>query len=250
MNNSLKYLIAEDSLHVCKGIKERTDQFPNWICCAFAHHIDEAIKLIKDERPQLIFLDWALKGGSAYDILREIENLHEYHPYIIFNTGYQSENPEIPQEIINNFKVDKYLIKPIWENLRINLARYFSEAEQKVKFCPAAKNDVWLTDNTRKYCRVHLPDLACIIQDLKNPHQKIFYFINHQKLIIKISWADIIQLLKKHNTAFFISNYRYSIITKNHLGHFDGQLVHIPSIELKVEITREKISAFKKWLEA
>ena len=137
MNTDLKYLIIEDSLKVCEGIAERMQPFIKWKACVFAHHVDDAKRIVMIENPRLIFIDWALKGGSAYDVLAHIQNISNYNPYIIFNTGYQSENPEIPQEIINNYKIDKYVVKPLWENLRKNLSTYLQEAEKKSRrnFC-------------------------------------------------------------------------------------------------------------------
>lgn len=127
----LTYLVVENAPDVCEGIIRRMKNFDRWESLGYCVGVKETIEKIKTTKPHLLYLDWGLNGGSAYEILQEVQNLSGYNPYIIFNTGFQKDNPEIPQEIINKYKVDKYLVKPLWENLRIHLPQYLQEAEEK-----------------------------------------------------------------------------------------------------------------------
>lgn len=125
MSTDLNYLVAEDSIIAFEGIEERMEPFRQWRSCGFAPHIDTVKDCINEFRPALIFLDWSLQGGNAFDVLQHISVICGYTPYIIFNTGYQNEQPDIPQELFNKYTVDKYLLKPIWKQLRENLEVFF-----------------------------------------------------------------------------------------------------------------------------
>lgn len=251
MNSKQKYLIVEDSINVCEGIKKRVDDFPSWHCCSFAHHVEDAITTIKEHLPSLIFMDWSIKGGSAYEVLQFIENSQNYNPYIIFNTGYQSENPEIPQEITNNYKIDKYLIKPIWENLAQNLSNYLSEASIKADDAShIKKSTLWLVDVDKKRHHINLKQLSCIVQYHGKPYCKDLHFTHHQHITVKMSWEKLIAILSEYELDFFVVHSRYAIIIKDHVACYERPVVRIHHPSIKIEVVREKLRDFEKWLEA
>lgn len=247
MARTLTYGIIEDSLKVCDGIKERMEDYPEWKCCGYLHHKTEAIQAIKENMPQLIFLDWALKGGSAYEVLTEIVNIHSYNPYIIFNTGYQSENPEIPQEIINNFKIDKYLVKPLWENLRLHLDEYLREAELKCSHPPAKQSEIWLMDVSRKKERINVENIVCVLQDFQNPYHKVF-IVNNRSIMVKISWTAVTRLLDKHEVNYFITNNREHVVVRKFIQKYKRPYLQLVHLKQKVEVVKNKLCAFEKWL--
>lgn len=248
MNTNLKYLIIEDSLKVCDGIAERMQAFSKWKSCSFAHHVEDAKKISAKEKPQLIFIDWALKGGSAYEVLSHIQNIPNYHPYIIFNTGYQSENPEIPQEIINNYKIDKYVVKPLWENLRKNLSTYLTEAEKKLEQNIVVK-EIWLTDIQKRKVHINLLDLICICQDSENHYSKNFYISNIERITFKISWIEIIEILKQNKICFFVTNSRHHLITKQFIESYKRPFIKMKNFPFKIEVVKEKLHEFEVWIE-
>lgn len=247
MSTNLKYLIIEDSLKVCEGIVERMQSFTKWTACSFAHHVENAKKIASAEKPQLIFIDWALKGGSAYEVLAHFQNIPNYYPYIIFNTGYQSENPEIPQEIINNYKVDKYVVKPLWENLRINLSTYLFEAEKKLEQTTIIKQ-IWVTDIHKRKVHINLHDLICVCQETENHYTKNFFINNHPTLTIKICWHEIIELLKENEIDFFVTNGRHHLIIKKHIANYKRPFIRLKNFPHKIEVVREKLHDFEMWL--
>lgn len=250
MAPALTYSIVEDSLKVCEGIRERMDDFPEWTCCGYLHHQAEAIKVIKEHKPQLIFIDWALKGGSAYEVLAEIMMISDYAPYIIFNTGYQSENPEIPQEIINNFNIDKYLVKPLWENLRLHLKEYLSEAERKSRKAKGKQNEVWMMDVERKKHKIYINSIVCVLQDFENPYSKIFILDNAMTITVKISWNGISKLLEGNGIDYFVTNNREHIVVKNFVKGYKRPFVQLAHLKQRVEVVKNKLCAFEKWLVA
>jgi len=247
MTTDLKYLIIEDSLKVCEGIAERIQPFTNWTACVFAHHVDDAKQIASAEKPQLIFIDWALKGGSAYEVLLHIQTIPDYYPYIIFNTGYQSENPEIPQEIINNYKIDKYVVKPLWENLRNNLSTYLIEAEKKLEQTAKLKQ-IWLTDIHKRTVQINLQDLVCICQEVDNHYHKSFCLHNQSTVTVRISWHEIIDVLKENEIDFFVTNSRHHLIIKKYIECYKRPYIKLKNFGHKIEVVKEKLHEFDMWL--
>ena len=248
MSTNLKYLIVEDSIKVCEGIQKRLEAFKFWSTCGFAHHVDHAIEKISNQRPQLIFLDWALRGGSAYDVLKHIQNIQNYDPYIIFNTGYQSDNPEIPQEIVNNYKIDKYIVKPIWENLRQNLEKYLNEAIRKNGILVKSKTIIWITDISKVQHHVELLTLVCVLQHFSNPYFKIFYFKDETSITVKLSWQKIIELLKNHSIDYFVSNSKLHIVVKDYIKSYNRPFIYLLHFKQKIEVVKDKLCSFEQWL--
>ena len=82
--SNYKYLVIEDDTNVWGNIERRMDHFANWESCGFCDELETSIDKIKTEKPQLIFTDWSIKNGNAYEILNFIEEIPYYKPYIIF----------------------------------------------------------------------------------------------------------------------------------------------------------------------
>lgn len=242
------YMIIEDSLVVCKGIKGRMDDYPEWKCRGLLHHVARAIEKIKTCKPDLIFIDWSLKGGSAYEVLSSVCNLPGYAPYIIFNTGYQSENPEIPQEIINNYKIDKYLVKPLWENLRWHLAEYLEEAKNKTGKPGQRIEETWLKDISRKNYHIKVSSIVCILQHFENPYHKTMVLDNDLQITLPSSWGTIIELLNSHEVNFFVTNSREHIVIKEHIEYYNRPYVKVFHLNQRIEVVKNKLSAFERWL--
>jgi len=80
---------------------------------------NEAMKLIKSEKPDLVFLDVQLREMNAFEILEKINPI-DFR--IIFTTGHQ----EFAISAIKNNALD-YLLKPIdKDDLQIAIDKYFN----------------------------------------------------------------------------------------------------------------------------
>ena len=102
----ITYVIIEDEERSRNVLKKMIDKhFPDLILLGASDGVDEGIKLIKKENPELIFLDIQLKDGSGFDILK---GLGKISSWIIFTTAYDSY-------AIKAFKFSAldYLLKPI-----------------------------------------------------------------------------------------------------------------------------------------
>ncbi|MEQ1554515.1 MAG: response regulator [Ferruginibacter sp.] len=249
-SNKLTYLVVENAPDVCEGIIRRMDEFTNWHSLGYCLGVKETVQKIENEKPQLVFLDWSLNGGSAYEVLQTIQNLPKYNPYIIFNTGYQKDNPEIPQEIINNYKVDKYLIKPLWENLRTNLAAYLLAAEEKINLHKTKDKSIWITDDNGHKILINLEEIICIVQHPTEQRSRNVFFTSKDKQItLPLQWQKIYDLLKNNEVNFFVTKHRSHLVVKKHIEKFEKPFVRMKGLTaFKIDVVKENCSAFEDWL--
>lgn len=248
MNTEFNYLVVEDSRKVCEGIQERMEAFSNWHACSFAHHVDDAWQIISNQRPELIFIDWSLKGGSAFEVLQQVQNIQGYNPFIIFNTGFQSDNPEIPQEIINHYKVDKYLVKPFWEKLRLFLADYVAEAEKKA-LKQFADTIIFITDSDHVKTKVNLLNLICICKDPTDSSKKTLFFDKNSTVRVKATWPAVLSILDKHKLDYFVTNKKEHLVVKTYIEEYNRPLIFLKGFPRKIEVVKDRLHRFEEWLE-
>jgi len=248
-NGRYIFLVVENAPDVCEGIIRRMEKFDNWQTAGYCVGVKEAISEINTIRPHLLFLDWSLNGGSAFEIMQHIQNTAGYHPYIIFNTGFQKDNPEIPQELINNYKVDKYLVKPLWENLRNNLPTYLKEAEEKALNNLPKSKAVWIEDVNGVKISLQPDKVICICQHPAQPRTRIFYIDNHTKEIhVPLQWNKCYDMLKNSGVDYFISKNRSHLVIKQYIEIFEKPFIRLRNFPAKFEVVKENIKAFESWL--
>ncbi len=248
-NTVYKYMVVENVIDVCEGIERRMKPFTTWQSVGYSTGIKDAIEKISNKKPQLIFLDWSLNGGSAFEVLQQIANMPQYDPYIIFNTGYQADNPEIPQEIINNYKIDKYLVKPLWEKLRNNLAVYIKEAEDKATATGNKNKQIWLCNADGAKKPFELNNLICICQHPTEQRYRNLYFSSEEKpFVTSLKWQECKEMLTANNIDFFITKHRSHLVIKQHIEKYERPFIRLYSFSFKVEVVKESLRKFETWL--
>ncbi len=246
--NNFTYLVVENAPDVCEGIIRRMADYTQWQSIGYCVGVREAIIRIEKEKPNLIYLDWSLNGGSAYEVLQTVQNLPQYNPYIIFNTGFQKDNPEIPQEIINNYKVDKYLVKPLWENLRNNLATYLQEAEDKIYKQENKSKNIWMENDNGHKILIDLRKIICIVQHPTEQRSRNIFLADKQ-ITIPLQWQKIYELLKENQVNFFITKHRSHLVIKNYIEKFEKPFVRLKGITaFKIDVVKENCTSFEEWL--
>jgi two-component system, LytTR family, response regulator len=248
--NKFTYLVIENAPDVCEGIIRRMNQFENWQSLGYCVGVKEAIEKIGAEKPNLLYLDWSLNGGSAFEILQQVQNLSAYNPYIIFNTGFQKDNPEIPQEIINKYKVDKYLVKPLWENLRNNLPQYLKEAEEKIMQLVSKKILIWIEDDNKNKVQIDLSKIICICQHPTEPRSRnIYMYTKEKEITIPLQWQKFYDLLQQNGIDFFITKNRSHLVIKQYVEKFEKPFVRLRGLTaFKIDVVKESIKDFERWL--
>lgn len=110
MKNVLKTIIVDDEALARRGLMHRLCEIPDLQIIAEARNGREALKLIRDLDPDLVFLDIQMPGMDGFDVLRALPD--ETMPAIVFVTAFDDY-------AIKAFQANAldYLLKPIDDKL-------------------------------------------------------------------------------------------------------------------------------------
>jgi two-component system LytT family response regulator len=102
----LRAVIVEDEMHSRESLKNLLRDFcPEVSLAGAAASIEEALPMIRKEKPGLIFLDIELQTGTGFDLLRQLGDL-DFE--VIFTTAFE----QYAIQAIKFSSLD-YLLKPI-----------------------------------------------------------------------------------------------------------------------------------------
>ncbi|MEX1381811.1 LytR/AlgR family response regulator transcription factor, partial [Lutibacter sp.] len=79
-----KTIIIDDERLAREEVKRALEKHKEFEIIGEASHVDEAITLIEDFQPDLLFLDIHMPGKSGFDLLEELTNV----PDVVFTTAY------------------------------------------------------------------------------------------------------------------------------------------------------------------
>jgi len=233
------YLIVEDEMEVCKQLQNRMKPFEKWNCLGLIPFYDTALQTIKADKPDLLFLDYSIRGGNTFSILNEIATIENYSPYIIFFTAFQNDNPEIPENALNIHQVNKYLVKPIFEKLTLHLHEYVAEAEKWIS--NHQPKSFWIETIQKEKIMLYPDLIICISQSENNSRNKIIRMADEKIFEIKASWEVCEKIAKSYELDYFFANARYTLVNKKYITKILKPYIWLNN-RTKVEVTREKWS--------
>jgi two-component system LytT family response regulator len=174
------------------------DHCPEVEIQGLAHGVDEAIDLITEKKPELVFLDIEMQTGTGFDVLQKVKGI----PFkVIFTTAYD----HYALKAIKFSAID-YLLKPI-DVLELKDAvqkvstTKSSDTENKLswllKNLSSAKNeDYSISLSTME--GIEFVDVKSIIRLEANGPYTHFYIKNNQKLLISKNLKEYEMLLTDH----------------------------------------------------
>ena len=166
-----------------------------------------------------------------------------YIPYIIFFTGYQGENPEIPQVVFNEFPlVKKYLVKPIFLQLTENLSQYVSEAEALAE--GQKETPVFIENYLKQSVRVFPKQILCFLQDEQNPRLKVLHTLSGQAIQLKLTWEEIHRFCAEYHLPIFLANARKAIVNRDYIIRTNKPFLWLEG-GLRVQVSREQWAALE-----
>ena len=120
MNPRFKAIIIDDEPAARRLLKSMLSSNAEWVeVLAEATNGTEAIKMINESRPDLVFLDIQMPDYTGFEVLEKIE----YQPNVIFTTAYE----QYAIRAFESFSID-YLLKPVREE-RLQSSRHVHAAE-------------------------------------------------------------------------------------------------------------------------
>lgn len=173
---TLRTLIVDDEPAAIEGLRLRLQSFADIEVVAEASSVAQALTLIQQHQPDLVFLDIEMPPDSGFDLIRQLQP--EQCPAIVFVTAFH-------QHAVQAFEVRAidYLLKPVrLERLADAIARVRTQAEtaSKAQLLDAVAHidaaQITSAGHTEaaepQYC---IEQQKLVIQDGRNPIQLIPY---------------------------------------------------------------------------
>ncbi len=231
----MKALIIEDEPLAVDNLTFYLKEYPIEIVGA-ANKIREGIKLIKKEKPDVIFLDINLSGENGFELLEQVDVSFK----IIFVTAYD-------EYAVRAFEVNAldYILKPLKkERIAKAIERLLSDTHPEAHQPQYTIEDtIFLSTGTRA-CFLKLKDICYIQAD--SCYSKIFLSEKVSKYSAKTlkRWGE---LLPAHE---FVRVHRSYIVNINHVDKIirkakGNYVVFLNSINDSIEISRRCASDLK-----
>ncbi len=104
----IKAIIIDDSPAAVADLCSKLEGNPALEICGLANSFCDGVKLIKEKKPQLLFLDVEMPGKNGFDLIAWLKNNKQQVPHIIFVTGFDS----FILKALREGALD-YLLKPV-----------------------------------------------------------------------------------------------------------------------------------------
>lgn len=101
---TFKTLIVDDEWLIRLELKRLLSEYPNLIVVGEAANLTEATRAVDEKKPDLIFLDIQMPGGSGFDFLEQVQGDFK----IIFVTAFTHH-----RQNAGKYRAVDYLLKPI-----------------------------------------------------------------------------------------------------------------------------------------
>ena len=200
MSRSISCIIVEDEPIAVKILGDYIAEVPFLKLVAICNNALEAMKVLKDNEIDLIFLDLHLPRVKGLDFLKSLS----FQPQVIITTAYHNYALESYQ-----FSVVDYLLKPIDFHRFLQAInkveqktpstdetpsshersfRFFNVNKKKVK---VFFDEVIYIESIKDYCRLHLRDKALMLKGSLGTWEPVFApfgFIRvHRSFVVSIS---------------------------------------------------------------
>ena len=230
----MNVIVVEDSRLARLELTEQLKDYPDITLLGQAENVSQALALMKENKPDVIFLDIHMPKQTGFELLE----LLYFTPLVIFTTAFS-------EHALKSFdyEVVDYLLKPITSkrlNQAIKKARLQYELTQPESLDADSSFYVNDGDNSR-FIKL---DQVLLFESLGN-YTRIH--IAQAKPMIYKSLNRLEQRLPKR--MFFRVN-RHQIINVNHISNIAtnvGANIEITiNNDLSVEVSRRQSTAFKK----
>lgn len=237
----MKTIVVEDSRLAREGMVRMLGAFAELDVVGQADHPDSALVLIREQRPDVIFLDIHMPGATGFDLLGQLD----YLPRIVFTTAYA-------EHAIRSFDFNTvdYLLKPISQaRLELAVRKLVGEPAAPADDEPPAEplsitSKIFVKDGER----CHLVTLSAIsyIESCKNYVQ---IFFGKERAYVKKSLNSVAERLPPAH--FFRAN-RQCVINLHEIASMTESISQGYDVTMNdgriVEISRRHASELKDLL--
>jgi len=237
----MKTLIIDDERLARRELISQLSAFPQIEICGECSNGDEAIKMIGELNPDLLFLDIQMPGMNGFELLERLESV----PRVIFVTAYD-------EFALRAFEVNAldYLLKPVEED-RLTDAIHRLQREERPESQHSSEGEpshllgqddqIFLKDGEKCWF-VHLRDIRMF--ESEGNYVRV-YFDRYKPLILKSlnTLEDRLDRTFFRTNRKFIVNLRWVQSVEN---WFNGGLRLTLKDGSQVEVSRRQSARFRE----
>lgn len=205
-----------------------------------AENVQEGLLLIRQQRPEVVFLDIQMPDGSGFKLLEQIEDVKFD---VIFTTAYD----QFAIKAIRYSALD-YLLKPIYPD---DLIRAVKKAEKNKQILKSNENIKVLLENINlppaespkiilsTSEKINVVKVDDIIRCESDNYYTMFFFTNGKKLLVSKTLKEQEELLGEHN---FIRPHKSHLVNVKYIKSYiksDGGMILMENGS-KVPVSRRK----------
>jgi len=238
---NINAVIVEDSRLARNELKELIKEFPNITILGEAENVDKGVTLIKETKPDLLFLDINMPEKDGFQLLEELDEA----PMVIFTTAFD-------EYAIKSFEYNAldYLMKPInskrFEAVIDKITERISQS--KAPETPSQKltesSQIFIKDGEQCWL-VKIENITLF--EIVGNYTRV-YFDNNKPLLYK----SLNQVEEKLPVAKYFRANRQQVINTNHITNvipwFSGKLKLEMVNGVEVEVSRRQSQSFKERL--
>lgn len=235
---TFKTIIIDDERLAREEVKRALKGIPEFDIVGEASNVDEALIMIEELKPDILFLDIHMPEKSGFDLLEELTTV----PEVVFTTAYD-------QYAVKAFEINAldYLVKPLRDER-------FSKTIEKVKTELAKKEEIKV-DVLPMHRKIFIKDgEKCHFIPLTNIHF-IESLDNYARLHFGSDKAMIKRslnlLAEKLDPKIFFRVNRSQIINTQYIKeihpYFNNKLMIVLTTGDKVEVSSRQSAKFKNW---
>lgn len=223
-------LIVDDERAARNEIRRLLAGYPDFEITGEAANADDALKIINNQMPDLLFLDIQMPEKSGFDLLESLDQV----PPVIFTTAYD-------QYAVKAFEVSAldYLVKPIREE---RFEKAVTLARQRLgKADPAGQ--IFVKDR-QQYHFVQWSSVQ-LIESMDN-YARIFF--GDKTVFLK---SSLNQLEDKLTSNIFFRINRAQIVNRQYIQTIttvDGRLKITLSTGAQLEVSERQSAKFRQWV--
>ena len=154
-DNAIRAVIVDDERLAVKGMEMLLADYPDIHVTGTADSVDSAVELIREKRPNLIFLDIQLQGETGFDLFDRMA----VESKVIFVTAFD-------EYAIRAFEVNAldYLLKPVsHERFKETISRLFGKNEGLVHNGQSYALDDMVSLNTGRSIKfIKASEIVCV----------------------------------------------------------------------------------------
>jgi len=213
-----KCVIIDDEPIALKVIKEHLEKLNQIECIDSYTKPLEAIKILNDQKVDLLILDINMPGISGIEFLKSLSN----PPKVIFTTAYRNF-------AVDAFELDAldYLVKPIsFERFLKAVNKFFKQTDDHKKIQVNLPNDYIILKADKKNYKIKLTDIL-FIESLDN-----YVKVNTSKF--SIICYESLSKLEKELGDDFIRIHRSYIINITKIDVFTSSYIEINDRRLTI----------------